>query len=229
MKSIALVALGITLAVPALSPAAAHSLADLQATLVEREKHFQPRDKAAPPFTLKGPDGGLVGLTDFRGKVVVLHFIDSNCRNECSRHLDRVAEVQSMVNQSPMKDQVQFVTVAADPTGTNEGPSTDHGRAHGLAPINWVFLTKGPGQPEGTTRKLAEQYGLRFEKTEDGSQIHGIVTHVIDKDGGWQADFRGLKFEPTNLIVFVNALVNDVARPHEEPNSTIWQKLKRWF
>ena len=229
MKSLPLMALGTALVMPVLSSAAAHSLADLQATLVEREKHFQPRDAPAPQFTLQGADGRLIGLADFRGKVVVLRFIDSNCRGECSRHIDRLAEVQSMVNQSPMKNQVQFVTVAIGPTAENKTSLTEFGRAHGLDPINWMLLTREAGQPERAIRKVAEQFGLRFEKTEGGNHIHGIVTHVIDKDGRWRADFRGLKFESTNLIVFVNALINDIAKPHEEPNSTIWQKLKRWF
>lgn len=229
MKSILLIALGTALVVPVLSPAAAHSLADLQATLVEREKHFLPRDAAAPQFTVKGADSRLIRLADFQGKVVVLHFIDSDCREECSRHIDRLAEVQSMVNQSPMKSQVQFVTVAIDPAANDNASPTELGGTHGLDPINWMLLTREPGQPEGTIRKVAEQFGLRFESTEGGNHIHGIVTHVIDKDGRWRADFRGLKFEPTNLVVFVNALINDIAKPHEEPNPTLWQKLKRWF
>jgi protein SCO1 len=40
---------------------------------------------------------------------------------------------------------------------------------------------------------------------EDGYQIHGVVTHVIDREGQWQANFHGLKFEPTNLVVYVRS------------------------
>ena len=36
------------------------------------------------------------------------------------------------------------------------------------------------------------------------------MTHVIDREGRWRANFYGLKFEPTNLVLFINALVNDV-------------------
>ena len=28
------------------------------------------------------------------------------------------------------------------------------------------------------------------------------MTHVIDKQGRWRANFHGLKFEPANLVVF---------------------------
>jgi protein SCO1/2 len=28
--------------------------------------------------------------------------------------------------------------------------------------------------------------------------MHGIVTHVIDKNGQWRANFHGLDFKPIN-------------------------------
>ena len=231
MQPIAPVASGIALGVLVLTlaPAAAHSLAELQAMLSEREKNFQPIDKDAPQFALQDAEGRPVALAGFRGKVVVLDFIDTNCSDVCHLHLDRIAEIQSMVNQSPMKDEVQFVTITTDSSRDNGSILTDYGRAHGLDPVNWVFLTAKPDQAEDTTRQLAAQFGHLFERTEDGYQINGVVTHVIDKEERWRANFQGLKFEPTNLVVFVNALVNDIARPHEEPNSGLWQKLKRWF
>ncbi len=39
--------------------------------------------------------------------------------------------------------------------------------------------------------------------------MHGVVTHVIDKNGRLRARFHGLKFETTNALVFINALTND--------------------
>ena len=66
---------------------------------------------------------------------------------------------------------------------------------------------------EDTTRQLAQAFGHKFTLTEDGYQMHGVVTHVIDQEGRWRANFHGLKFEPTSLVVYVNALVN-VGVPH---------------
>ncbi len=36
----------------------------------------------------------------------------------------------------------------------------------------------------------------------------GVVTHVIDQQGRMRARFRGLEFDPVNLVIFVNALTN---------------------
>ena len=51
----------------------------------------------------------------------------------------------------------------------------------------------------------------------------------IDKEGRWRANFHGLQFKPTNLVVFVNALVNDIERPHGHGERSLWDKLKGLF
>jgi protein SCO1/2 len=198
-----------------------HSLKDLDALLGDREKYFQSVDKAAPDFALQDADGRPVQLSALRGKVVVLHFIYAGCPDVCPLHADRIAEIQSMVNQTPMKVQVQFVTITTDPKNDAPDLLRAYGEQHRLDPFNWAFLTTRVGQPEDATRKLAEQFGHKFMKQDDGYQVHGIVTHVIDRDGRWRANFHGLRFEPTNLVVFINALINDVQKPHghEQPSA----------
>jgi protein SCO1/2 len=209
--------------------ASAHSLKDLEAMLGDKEKFFQPIDKPAPDFVLRNADGSRVGLSDLRGKVVVLHFIYARCPDVCPLHADRIAEIQQMVNQTPMKEQVQFISITTDPVNDTAKVLRDYGPAHGLDPVNWTFLTTAPDQPEDTTRRLAEAYGHKFSKTEDGYQVHGIVTHVIDREGRWRANFHGLKFEPVNLVLFVNALVNDVHRPDEHGPKSWWDRMRDLF
>ncbi|MDI3470390.1 MAG: SCO family protein [Pseudolabrys sp.] len=225
IKAVVAAALGVFVLVPGVF---AHSLHELETELGSREKYFQPIDKAAPDFTLQDAGSRSVSLADFRGKVVVLHFIYTHCPDVCPLHAERIAEIQSLVNQSPMKQQVEFITVTTDPTRDRGDVLTDYGKAHGLDPANWIFLTTKRDQAEDETRKLAEQFGHRFDKTEDGYQTHGIVTHVIDKEGRWRANFHGLKFEPSNLVIFVNALVNDFNK-HPNPAPTLWDRLKSWF
>lgn len=225
IKAVVAAALGVFVLV---SGAFAHSLHELETELGSREKYFQPIDKAAPDFTFQDAGSRSVSLADFRGKVVVLHFIYAHCPDVCPLHAERIAEIQSLINQSPMKQQVEFITITTDPTRDRGDVLTDYGKAHGLDPANWIFLTTKRDQAEDETRKLAEQFGHRFEKTEDGYQTHGIVTHVIDKEGRWRANFHGLKFEPSNLVIFVNALVNDFDK-HPHPAPTLWDRLKSWF
>jgi protein SCO1/2 len=229
MKHACVFAWVLILAAAFTAAAQAHSLKDLETMLGDREKYFQAIDKPAPDFALQDADGKRVGLSDLRGKVIVLHFIYAGCPDVCPLHADKIAEVQAMINQTPMKEQVSFVTITTDPKNDTPDVLRAYGGQHHLDPVNWQFLTTSPDQAEDLTRKLAEQFGHKFVKAEDGYQIHGIVTHIIDREGRWRANFHGLKFEPTNLVVFVNALVNDIHKPHHERERGLWERLMRLF
>jgi len=208
--------------------AAAHSLDELEAQLGDREQYFQPIDRNAPPFALEDCEGRAISLDDLRGKVVVLHFVYTNCPDVCPLHSERIAEVQEMVNQTPMRELVQFVTITTDPEHDTREVMRNYGSAHGLDPVNWMFLTIDPDRPADTTRNLGERFGHRFTETEDGYQIHGVVTHVIDREGSWRANFHGLKFDPVNLVLYVNALTN--AHGHEgHPEQSWWDKIRSLF
>src|SRR5918996_5777846 len=226
MRSLKPMAASLALLALSASMVAAHSLDELEAQLGDREKYFQPIDKEAPDFVLQDDEGHQVSLADLRGKVVVLHFIYTSCPDVCPLHAERVAEIQEMVNRTPMRELVQFVTITTDPEHDTPEVMRDYGPARGLDPINWAFLTTRPDQLEDATRRLAERFGHGFTKTEDGYQFHGVVTHVIDREGRWQANFHGLKFEPTNLVVYVNALVNDAGGPHAHEPRSLWETIR---
>jgi protein SCO1/2 len=208
--------------------AMAHSLEDVERQLWEREKYFQPINRSAPDFALRDAEGRSVSLADFSGKVVALHFIYASCPDFCPLHADLIARIQEMVNQTPMREQVQFISITTDPKRDTPEVLRDYGPAHGLDPVNWVFLTSGPDRPEDTTRKLAERFGHKFTATEDAYQVHSVVTHVIDQDGVWRANLHGLDFEPTSLVVYLSALVNRAAlHPHGEPG--LWERIRALF
>jgi hypothetical protein len=110
-----------------------------------------------------------------------------------------------MVNNGPLRDAVQFISITTDPERDTPELLTAYGPAHGLDPVNWTFLTSGPAKP-AATRDLGERYGLKFTLVADGDFIHGVVTHVIDQNGVLRARFHGLKFDPANLVAYVSGL-----------------------
>ncbi len=206
----------------------AHSMKSLENQLYAKEKYVQVFNKEAPDFNLQDADGRPLGLDDLKGKVVVLHFIYTNCPDICPLHAERIAEIQEMVNRTPMRDAVQFVTITTDPKNDKGDILKEYGEAQGLDPVNWTFLTSGPDNLE-MTRDLVESYGHKFIETDDGYQVHSVVTHIIDLEGNWRANFYGLKFEPTNLVLFINALVNDVHDAKGDNEDGFWQKMKSFF
>jgi protein SCO1/2 len=200
--------LGLMLVLAGVASAAAHSLKDLEGQLLKRERYVQMMSKKAPEFALQDTNGRRIRLSDFAGKVVVLNFVYTNCPDVCPLHSEAIASIQEAINPTPMKDVVQFVTIMTDPERDTPVVMQAYGSTHGLDPINWVFLTSGTDESEAT-RELAGRYGLKFTPSKDGYQMHGIVTHLIDKSGNLRARYHSLKFNETNMIIHINALTND--------------------
>lgn len=201
-------------AAAALPAHAHHPGADLDRLMGSEEKYFQAIDApSAPGFDLADDEGNPVRLSDFADKVVVLNFVFASCTDVCPLHSDLIARVQAMVNETPMKDMVQFLTVTTDPVADTPEVMKAYGEAQGLDPSNWTFLTTREGEVDDATRKLSKEYNVRFDPLEGGQQMHGVVTHVIDRDGRFAAKFHGLRFDPLNLVMYVNGLTNSVKRP----------------
>ncbi|WP_437412949.1 SCO family protein [Sinorhizobium meliloti] len=226
MKSrIAIATLSLLLAsAPATLPH--HPGADLDKMMGSSEKFFQVIDEpVAPPFELADADGKMVRLSDFSNKIVVLYFIFASCTDLCPIHSEVIADIQRKINITPMKDMVQFLAITTDPSKDTPEVLKTYGAEHGLDASNWMFLTIGPGQPEDTTRKLSEAYKVRFEPLDDDQQMHGAVTHVIDRGGRFAAKFHGLRFDPMNMVLYINGLSNNVQKPRREMPGW-WERLK---
>ncbi len=200
--------LGLLLLLAHTLPTLAHSIEDLEEKLEAKEAYVQIVNRPAPEFTLTSAQSEPVSLADLRGSVVILWFVYTRCPDVCPLHSEALASIQEQVNQTPMRDVVRFVAITTDPEHDTVELLKKYGLTHGLDPINWIMLTSGPEEPSAT-REIAGKYGLKFTLGEDGYQMHGVVTHLIDKSGNLRARYHGLKFHPTNLIVHVNALTND--------------------
>jgi protein SCO1/2 len=220
--------LALALTVAGAPVALAHSLKGVEDDLHAKEKYFQSVDRAAPDFSLMDADGRPVGFRNLRGQVVVLHFIYTNCPDVCPLHTDRIAEIQKMVNGTPMRERVRFVTITSDPKRDTPEVMRAYGGAHGLDPVNWMFLTSGADRPTAT-RELVRHFGHKFTEVDGGYQVHSVVTHVIDREGRWRANFHGLKFRPINLVVYLNALVNDVHGAEAIEKRGLWERIRELF
>lgn len=212
------------------TPALSHSLQELETQLSGRDKYFQPVDQPAPGFTLVDAEGRVVSLADYQDKVVVLNFIYTSCGDVCPMHSQLIAQLQQMISISPMKDRVSFISITTDPSHDRGKVLVDYGEAQGLDPVNWTFLTSPADQPDDTTRKVAKAYGLEFTEV-DGVQMHGLVTHVIDREGKLRGRFHGLNFEAISLVTFANALANDAhdADGQSDPPADPWSWITNLF
>lgn len=204
-----------------------HPGADLDEVMQQKEKYFQPVDAPSPNFELVDADGNPVNLSDFAENIVVLNFIFASCLSDCPLHSEKIAQVQQLINASPMKEIVRFVSITTDPQNDVPDVLDNYGELHGLDSTNWIFLTTRNSQSEDHTRQLAGEYGLDFARTDNGQQMHGVVTHVIDRSGRLAARFHGLRFEPLNMVLYINGLTNRHSKHSQKTG--IWARIKDWF
>ena len=189
---------------------AAHPNGNIDAYMKAHEPYFQLIDlPSSSPFELIDAKGNKVRLSDFKNKVVVLNFTSTHCQNGCERQAAVIADIQQKVNITPLKADVQFITISAGPTDDAQDAMKNYAQTHGFGATNWLFLTASKDANVATTRTLIEAYNIRAELAENDQETEGVVTHIIDKGGRFAAKFHGLKFGPINLILYISGIIDN--------------------
>jgi protein SCO1/2 len=130
-----------------------------------------------------------------------------------------ISDIQQKVNITPLKDDVQFITINADPTNNTQVVMKQYGKAYGFDPDNWLFLTMPKNTREEISRAWAGAYNTGIESIDDGQQMHGLVTHIIDKGGRYAARFHGLKFGSVNTVLYISGLIDNAATAHSHEDA----------
>jgi cytochrome oxidase Cu insertion factor (SCO1/SenC/PrrC family) len=132
-------------------------------------------EKVAPGFVLRDQRGRLTSLAQFRGKVVVLTFIDPYCREICP--LTTESMVQALRLLGPAASQVQLLGVDANPLATRISDVAAYTRAHQLQG-RWRFLTGSLAQ----LKRVWASYHV-YVAAIQGHIDHEAVVFVIGPHG----------------------------------------------
>jgi len=134
----------------------------------------------APDFQLTDQNGSVVSLSDFRGKVVVLTFMDSKCKDTCPLTAVHFREVYRQLDQNDA-GQVVFlgVNVNLEASAVSDVLETTHDWHLDEIPT-WHFLTGSRDSLE----PVWKVYGVSAEHNPDGNSImHTPGTFLIDPLG----------------------------------------------
>lgn len=132
--------------------------------------------RPAPDFTLTDETGQARSLSSFRGKVVVLAFIDSRCVRICPLTALVLQRAQDLLGSR--SDRVQFVAVNTNPLFTDVKDIQTWSSEHGMEG-RWVFLTGSLDQLEPVWRA----YGIASQMV-DGVDVHTPAVYLLDSRGG---------------------------------------------
>lgn len=132
----------------------------------------------APNFHLINQNGKPKTLSSWRGKVIVLTFLDPLCYDTCPIIGNQF--VQAYKSLGPNSKRIEFVAVAANPIAHNIGDLRAFDKEVGLSKIpNWQFLT-------GTTAQLKavwHSYGIYVDAPTQGDVGHTQIIYFIDPKG----------------------------------------------
>ncbi|MGH7665768.1 MAG: SCO family protein [Candidatus Dormibacteria bacterium] len=134
---------------------------------------------AAPNFTLTDQWGKQISLSQFRGRVVLLAFVDPECTTICP--LTTEALVQAVRQLGPAASRVRILGIAANPIQHSVADVRAYSKAHGLLMLNsWDFLTGSLGQ----LQKVWRAYSVYVAAVKNNID-HDPITYVIGP-GGWE-------------------------------------------
>ncbi|MHB8189647.1 MAG: SCO family protein [Ferrimicrobium sp.] len=132
--------------------------------------------RPAPNFTLTNQFGQPTSLSQFRGKVVVLAFVDSKCTTICP--LTTISMLQAVGMLGTHASSVQLVGVDANPIATSVADVSAYSSAHNMTD-RWDFLT-------GTRAQLSavwHRYNV-YVAAIRGNIDHEPAVYVIGPRGG---------------------------------------------
>jgi cytochrome oxidase Cu insertion factor (SCO1/SenC/PrrC family) len=130
---------------------------------------------AAPDFRLTNQFGQPMSLSQFRGKVVLLSFDDSECTTVCPLTTESMVLAKELLGKEG--ENVQLLGVDANPSAIATSDVLAYTRAHGMV-NQWDFLT-------GTLPQLKKTWSAYHiaVQIEAGQIDHTPALYVIDQRG----------------------------------------------
>jgi len=129
----------------------------------------------APGFTLTDQFGTRVSLSQFRGRAVVIAFVDSRCTTVCP--LTTVSMTAALSMLGPAARHVQLLGIDANPDATSVADVRAYSTAHQMT-RSWDFLTGSPAQLAAVWRA----YHV-YVAASHGNIDHEPAVYLIDASG----------------------------------------------
>jgi len=135
-------------------------------------------DKPAPDVKLVNQFGQPMSLSQFRGRVVILSFEDSECTTVCPLTTQSMVLAKELLGKAGSS--VQLLGVDANPDAIKVSDVMDYSRVHGM--INqWDFLTGSLAQ----LKSVWKAYNIAVQ-IQSGQIDHTPALYVIDQQGKLQ-------------------------------------------
>ena len=163
-----------------------------------------PKIGPAPEFTLTTQDGNRLSLQELLGRVVVLTFIFTSCKDSCPLLTHKMTTLQPRFG-GDFGPNVFFVSITVDPERDTPAVLKRYAAAHGAKLAGWAFLTGTQTQ----VRTIVRSYGAFYRKIPGGDIDHTSLTSLVDRNGTLRVQYLGVRFDPDELFKDIQSLLQE--------------------
>lgn len=166
-----------------------------------------------PEIPMVDQDGRKIDLQRYRGKAVLITFIDSKCTEDCPILTKRFERINTLL----AKDKKAYagshlISISIDPA--NDTPRVL--RKYGLGYLNgdaatfahWEFADLTPAN----LKRLATAFGVVYEPSKDGDIEHTMETALIGSDGRLVQMWGGDRWDPAVVAHAVESAASKTAK-----------------
>jgi len=159
-----------------------------------------------PDIPLVNQNGKTINLQQFKGKAVLITFIDTQCTDDCPIITGLFGKVNALLRDDPgAYANSKLVSVSIDPKFDTPpvlhryGMQYLHGDSGGFA--HWEFADLTPMR----LKRLAAAFGVMYAPSSDGDIVHTMQTALIATDGTVAQLWPGDKWDPKVIAKAVEA------------------------
>jgi cytochrome oxidase Cu insertion factor (SCO1/SenC/PrrC family) len=160
------------------------------------------RDEVAPRFTLTDQVGRPFASGAQRGRVLLVNFIYTSCRDACPLLTAKLALIRRRLTEV---EGLRLVSITVDPLRDTPAVLTRYAEGFGARPEGWVFLT-GKATEVGA---VLEAFGVTVRPGPGGSLDHTAVTVLVDWLGRRRFSYFGPDFDEAHVGADIRALLEE--------------------
>jgi protein SCO1/2 len=159
-----------------------------------------------PDFGLIDQHAKSVKLSDFKGKIVLITFLYTQCPypDKCPMLAEKLSKTRDLLDQvEGAKNQFQVISITLDPKRDTPENLKKYAQGQDETATNWTFLT---GKANDVA-KVASLFGVIYY-TEKGVIEHNMRTAVLDRDQKLRKLFTGNDWKPGEVAASVRDMLN---------------------
>ena len=171
--------------------------------------HVPAPGDAVPDFKLLNQSGQMLGLKQFRGKVVALTFIYTRCpvADYCPRMSRNFAEIDKELAAEPaLYAKTHLLSISFDPAYDTPKVLRSYGGAYTGKYMQETFAHWDFAAPAAADlQKIEEWFDLGVTPGDGGTLAHSLATVVVGKDGRVVAYYPTNEWTPAEVLAKMRA------------------------